>query len=170
MILTVFYLALLVLISIYGFYWVYGVFKGAPYYPSNKHAIAQMLEFAQLKPESKVAELGSGDGRLAIKLAKAGFEVTAYEINPIFTIITRLIAMLRRVPNLKIKQEDFLKADLSKYDIVVTYLYPGIMQKLEKKLYSELKSGSLVITNTFSMQKKKPLKKGASKILLYKID
>lgn len=43
------------------------VLRGAPYVPSAKEAIEEMLELANVKPGMKIADLGSGDGRKELR-------------------------------------------------------------------------------------------------------
>lgn len=53
---------------------------------------------------------------------------------------------------------DIFNIDLSNADIVYAYLWYDIMPLLEKKLQKELKTGTLVITNTSSFPTWKPIK------------
>lgn len=160
---------LLLILLIFAFYWLYAIFAGAPYYPSSKKAISKIVAYAKTTKKLRVAELGSGDGRMALALARSGFEVTAYEINPLLTLLTTLRAKLLGV-KLNVKQANFLLQDLSEYDIFVAYLYPKIMQKLYAKLKKEAKPGAIIISNTFSIKEHKPLQQLDEKILIYKIN
>ena len=73
-------------------------------------------------PSQKTVDLGSGDGRLVIALAKAGAKAYGFEVNP----------FLMKRANKKIKQEgldsnafvylkNLWKQDLSDFDIVTIY-------------------------------------------------
>ncbi|MCP6727593.1 MAG: hypothetical protein KJI69_06300, partial [Patescibacteria group bacterium] len=55
---------------------------GAPFQPSSKKRVRIITEIAKIKEGERVAELGSGNGKLVIALAKTGAEVHGYEINP----------------------------------------------------------------------------------------
>jgi hypothetical protein len=172
MLLDVFGIGAFFLVFVFAFYWIYAILKGAPYYPSSGKAQAQMLEEILKQENPKVVELGAGDGRLAIRIARKGIPVTAIEINPILSVMIRLLAVITRTKGLRVINSDFLRCDLSEYNVAVAYLYPGIMQKLEPKLFSEMKPGSLIISNTFAIKSREPIKrievKGA-KILIYKV-
>lgn len=163
-------------ISVFAFYimialyWAYGFYKGAPYYPSNKKAVKQMLAALDLKPGMKVAELGSGDGRIAIALAKQGASVTALDVNPMLTLITRVKVFIRRLKNVEVLNKDVLKHNYSDYDAVVIYLYPALMAKLENKLWDELPKGATIISNTFSFKKHEPVEIINDRIKIYKTD
>lgn len=104
--------------------------------PSSKKSSTIIVQLA----EGKVAELGCGFGGLALKLQKKGCLVEAFEISP----IPYWIAKLRGVP---VKRGDFFDEDLSRFDTIVCYLYPGAMERLAKKLE---KRGH-IITNTFAL-------------------
>lgn len=172
MLLDLFGIGAFFLVAVFAFYWIYAIFKGAPYYPSSGKAQAQMLEQILQQKNPKVVELGAGDGRVAIKIARKGIPVTAIEINPILTIIIRVLAFITFTKGLKVINADFLRCDLSEYNVAVAYLYPGIMQKLEPKLFSEMKPGSIVISNTFAIKNREPINKiegKGAKILIYKV-
>jgi len=154
---------------IFGIFWILAFFKGAPYYPSNKKAIKEIVEALSIKKGMKIAELGSGDGRLAIALAKAGAYVTAVEINPFLTMVNRVLAFVLNVSNIKILNLNMFNLTYGEFDAVVVYLYPQIMTKLEKKLYSELSKGSTIVSNTFKFKTKTPVKTINKNIHVYKV-
>lgn len=54
------------------------------------------------------------------------------------------------------RRENFFKVNLGDADIVYTYLFPGVMNRLEAKLANELKSGTVVIANSFPLKSKGP--------------
>jgi cyclopropane fatty-acyl-phospholipid synthase-like methyltransferase len=110
-----------------------------------------MVALAAALPGQKSADLGSGDGRVVIALAKEGAETHGFEIDP------KLVKEARK--NIReeglegkafIHQQDFFEADLSDFDILTIYGITSIMGPLEEKLRSELKPGARVISNFFS--------------------
>ena len=120
------------IISIVGYSLHYGI---SPM-PSSKKCCDIIVSQA----EGKVAELGCGFGGLAKKIQKKGCDIVAFEISP----IPYFVAKVRGVP---VKRRDFFKEDLSSYDTIICYLYPGAM----KKLATMLKPNTLIITNTFAL-------------------
>src|SRR5690242_18261857 len=52
-----------------------------PYFQTSRYRVATMVELAKIKPGEKAADLGTGDGRIAIALTKAGAIVTAFELD-----------------------------------------------------------------------------------------
>ena len=126
------------------------IVKGAPFMVSGKNAIRKIIKLSGLKPGQKAVDLGSGDGRVVIEMAKAGAIAHGYEINPI------LVWWSRR----KIKSEglegkafihrgSFWDADFSPFDLVSIYGIDYIMKDLQEKLQRELKVGAKVAANAF---------------------
>src|SRR5258708_23783428 len=75
---------------------LYAMFHGAFFAPSRPEYVETMVRLlrSQLRPQQprakskktrlpKISDLGSGDGRILIALAKAGFQAHAFEISPI---------------------------------------------------------------------------------------
>jgi ribosomal protein L11 methylase PrmA len=132
--------------------------KGAPYMPTKARDVDAMLELANIKPGDLAADLGSGDGRLVIALAERGIEAHGYEINPWLVWWSQLLIKRARVKHTEIFCASFWNRDYSQYDVILLYVLPGTMAKLEDKLKKELKPGSRVVTNTFIFPHWKPSK------------
>lgn len=154
---------------IFTFLFVYALLFGAPYVPIPKYGLDKMIEYANIKPGQKAVDLGSGDGRIMIALAKAGAIVYGYEINPVLVWWTR-----RKIKKegLEGKANVYLKSfwneDLSKYDIVTLFGVRKIMKRLEEKLDKELKPGAKIISFGFSFPDWQYLKKEQATFLYEK--
>lgn len=168
MIWTVFWICVFVLYSITAFYWVWALYKGAPYYPSNGKVVKQILEILKKYPGAKIAELGAGEGRIAVPLVKAGFKVTAIEINPLLTVIMRVRKLIGGLKNLEVINGNIFKQDYSQYDVIVMYLLPQLMYKLEPVLYSRLTKKAIIISNTFKFKQHQP-DEVYEKVYVYKL-
>lgn len=126
-------------------------YLGGPYVPTSNKRITSVLKLANIKPEDKVAELGSGDGRVVIALARAGGTVHGYEISPYLIWRSRRLVNKAGVQkNAQIFFKNFWNANLSQYDVIVLYGIRHIMPRLEKKLQRELKPGTRVISVYFT--------------------
>jgi len=155
-----------VLIAIIGIL-VYAMVRGAPYAPLGKQKIATMLSLLNVKSGDKAVDLGSGDGRFVIELAKKGAIAYGYEINPLLVLIAKWkIKKLGFQKNARIFWCDFWGKNLSSFNIVTVYLAPHSMKKVEAKLRRELKPNARVAVNHFPFPTWKP-KKTAEKIYLY---
>ena len=137
-------IVLLLLITYY-----LGVIRGAPWVPTNKDTVARMIASAQIKSGDKVADLGSGDGRLVIAAARAGAIAHGFEINPLLVWISRWnIKRAGLTDRAFIHTKNFWFQDFSEFDVVMLFGITGIMKGLEEKFERELKPGSRVVSNT----------------------
>ena len=126
-------------------------FFDAPWVPLRMGVVDRMLELANIKPGELVVDLGSGDGRLLMRASKNyRARGIGYEINPIIVWLCRLDMLMRRMNNdIKIIQQDMHRADISRADVILTYLLPEANQSLEKKVMTEAKPGARIISNAF---------------------
>ena len=124
--------------------------RGAPFVSSDKKRIRRMVEFAGIKPGERAVDLGAGDGRLVIALARAGAVATGFEINPLLVLLARLrIAIAGLSGRARVERKNFWRTSFAPFDVVTVYGLPSIMQDLEAKLRRELKPGSRVVSNAF---------------------
>ena len=128
---------------------------GAPWVPAFKKDLKKVIKDSRLKSGDVFYELGCGDGRFVAEAAKMGATAIGYEINPLMW----LIAWLR---NYKYKSAhvylgNFWSCDLSDADVVMTFLTPRFMEKLESKLDNELKPGTKFVSYIFKLPIRKPI-------------
>ena len=142
---------------------------GAIYFPTMPGNVEVIRKFAAVKPGEKIADLGSGDGRILIALAKEGAETHGYEVNPLLVMSSR--RNIRKAGLSKkafVHLQSFWKADLSRYDAVITYGFPHIMKKLGEKLKRELRPKAKIISNIFLFPNLKEIRT-ENKVRLYEI-
>ena len=90
------------------------VVNGAVYFPSSDENIKAMLALAGAKPGEKIADLGSGDGRILVKAAGVGAEVEGYEVNPLLVLRSRRkIRELGLEKKAKVYWKSFLRENFS---------------------------------------------------------
>lgn len=132
---------------------------GPVFVPSTDTAVSRMIQLAQIQPQDTVIDIGSGDGKVVIELAKRGIVAEGVEINPLL--------VRKATKNLKkqhldqfghVSRMNFWDVDFSQYTVVFVYATEKIMPKLEKKLRAELPKGARVISNHFTFPKWKPVK------------
>ena len=123
---------------------------GGPFVPSTKKAVDAMVKLAKIRPGQTVIDVGSGDGRVLFAAAKNGAHAIGIEINPYLVRFTQIKAFIgQHRGNIKVHWQNLWKADLSSADVVFVYLIPWKMEVLAKKLKTELKPGTLVISKSF---------------------
>jgi predicted RNA methylase len=135
---------------------VISVFVGVPFLPTHRKQAKKMIEFAKLKPGMVAVDLGSGAGRLLFLAAATGARAIGYELNPFLVLWTRFMAVVKGVGgNVEVKWQSLYQADLKNIDVVFAFLFPGPMEKLRSKLFSELRPGAKVISYVFAIPEKK---------------
>ncbi len=125
-----------------------------------RKTIMQLLPKRLPGPASgRVYDLGAGWGGMAVALAKKYPDrlVIGYEISPLPWLFSCLRQTFYRQKNLQFKYADFNKQDLADADLVLCYLLPKPMAELQAKLERELKSGTLIVSNTFAFHEWQPL-------------
>lgn len=138
---------LAILISIVFTSYKYGI-GPMPTSPTVKKAWISIL---QPIDRGTIYELGAGWGTLAFILAKhyPKHSIVAFEISPIPYLGMRLRQLLSPRPNLKIVHADFFQQDLKDASLIVCYLFPNAMKRLETKLAEECPN-ALIISHTFA--------------------
>jgi hypothetical protein len=122
--------------------------RGAIYDPSSHHMTWVIVETAAVHAGDIAADLGSGDGRVVIALAKKGAESHGYEVNPILVIISRNnIRKAGLEGKAFIHWKSFWSANLSRYNLITTFQVDFVMARLEAKLKHELAAGSRIVSH-----------------------
>lgn len=143
-------LFLLTVVTLVSFIWVF-----APYFPTRKGHLELIKKVAKLKPNEKFYELGCGDARVSLALAKAfpKAQVVGFEMaGPLFTW-SFIKAKLSGCKNLKIGWKNIFWQDLSDADAVYVFgMKESLNEKLKEKFLAELKPGSRIISYVFTMK------------------
>lgn len=143
-------------------------YQGPAFVPTLKKTVEQMVAEAHIKPGMKTADLGSGDGRVVIAMAKASAIATGFEINPILVWYSRYkVRKLGLEDRINISTSNFWKADLGQYDVITFFGINHVMDRLGLKLTKELKPGAIVISNAFRIPGLLEVGKNGS-LLVYK--
>lgn len=128
----------------------YRTYWNIPPVPTRESAVADMVALATLQPGERVADLGSGDGRIVVAFARAGAEAHGYESNLFLVLIARRKIRKTRLGNIAhVHWANFWKVDLSPFNVVTIYGMPYLMKPLERKLQAELHPGARVLSNYF---------------------
>ncbi len=165
-------LLLLVVASILGLLFLVmliSVLIGVPCLPTHSKQAKKMIELASLRPGMKVVDLGCGAGRLLFLAAASGASVVGYELNPVLVWWARLVTRLRGMSkDVRVELKSIYEADLSNADVVFAFLMNGPMKKLEPKLFSECKPGTMIISYTFPIPGHEPILKEEG-IFVYRV-
>jgi len=137
------------------YYSVSGLRIDMPFVPSTANKVETMMELIGTLRGKKAADLGCGDGKIVFEMAKRGATVDGYELEP------RLAGQARgRLSeaslSARVIEQNFFTADLSKYDVITIYGITSVMKRLEIKLRQEMKLGSVLVSNTFTLPNWRP--------------
>ena len=155
-------LAFLILLSIYTLGLIYSSIKGAPYVPTKKKILEEILLPAKVKKNSRFVEIGSGDGRMVRYAAKRyGARGDGVDVNPILINWAKVLSKIVGTEgNVNFQVENVFDVDLGQADYVYLFLMPELIEKLKSKMNKELKRSAVVIAHGFPV-------KGWEKSLFY---
>lgn len=143
--------------------------RGAVFLPTNAAAVKTMVEMLKIQSGERAVDLGSGDGRIVVALARAGAEAHGYEHNPFLVWWSR-----RKIRNCGlsdrafIHQANFWNTDLSGFSVVTVFGINYVMRALEEKLQKEGQAETRIASYTFSFPTLKPILR-KNGIYFYKI-
>lgn len=136
--------------------WIYPFRRGSktpsvPWVPSRDEVIEALLEIIKPASGDTFYDIGCGDGRVAVEVAKKyGIRVKCIELRQ--DLIERGIkrAQEARVENLvEFINDDFFQVPISDANIVYMYLLTSVNMKLRPKLEKELQDNTIVISLDF---------------------
>jgi ribosomal protein L11 methylase PrmA len=142
--------------------------QGPPFVASDDETTKEMIALVKKYKGKRVIDLGSGDGKLVIALARAGYEAYGIELNPLLVWKSKQIIREQKIKNAHIFWGSFWNTDFSSYDMIVIYGIKHIMERLGGKLQNELKQGSHIITNFFIFPQWKAVEK-KDRAVVYRI-
>lgn len=126
------------------------VTQGALYVSTSRAKINAFINAVPMTTDHLFVDLGCGDGRVLRKVQRRyGVRTVGYEINPLAYLKARLFSFGSN--KIKIRRQNFWKADLSDADVVFCYLYPDVMKRLAAKLAAGLKPGAVIVSSNFSL-------------------
>lgn len=99
-----------------------------------------------------IVDFGSGWGSLLFPIARKypSSTVRGLENSLVPFWFSKLIKYSFSFNNVNIYQENFYKSSLHDCDVLLLYLFPEAMQKLEKKVLEEMPPNSTIISHTFA--------------------
>ncbi len=123
------------------------------YVPTEEVVVEKMLDMAKVKKGDLVYDLGCGDGRIVCLAAKKfGAKGVGVDIDP--ERIKDSIQTMKKYgvnkDQVDIRQGDALKVkDLEKATVVMFYMLPEFMEKLEPQVLKRLKPGTRLVAHDY---------------------
>ena len=146
-----------ILLIVISLYWTRIV--GAPWVPSSMKMVYRMLDLAELQPDDLVYDLGCGDGRLVITAAmRYKVRAVGIEIDPLRYLWCQfLVTILFQHKNVQIVFGNIYQQNYSEADVLICYLLPEALKKLEDKFKQELPLNARVISNKYPFPTLQPI-------------
>lgn len=126
--------------------------------PTSHAMVEAMLDLAKLRSDDVLIDLGSGDGRIVIAAAKRGItKAIGIEDNPVLVRRSREAAVKAGMPFrlgdplVEFRCQSLFEANTSEATVVMLFLDREPHKKLLRKLVTELRPGTRIISNTFHL-------------------
>ncbi len=130
------------------------------YVPSEQVVVEKMLEMAKIKKSDVVFDLGCGDGRIVVTAAKKfGCKGVGVDYDPKRveeSLATRKKAGVTE-ELVEFREGDALQVkDLDKATVIMLYMLPEFMEKLEPQIKSRLKPGTRIVAHDYPFPNMEP--------------
>jgi len=121
--------------------------------PSSSKAYNIMMTLTDETGTGAIIDMGSGWGSFVLRIAKRNpqRQIIGYELSllPWFTSV--LLQKVLGLKNLTLHRQNFYSANLPAASVLVCYLYPEAMKKIENKLILEQPKIDFLISNNFAL-------------------
>lgn len=124
------------------------------YVPTPHDAVHRMLEMADVKPDDRLIDLGSGDGRIVVQAARdwGVKDAMGVDIDPQRIAEANENARAAGVQDrVRFVEQDLFTLDFSNATVVTMYLLDSLNLKLRPVILDKLKPGTRVVSHVFSM-------------------
>lgn len=124
----------------------------APYVPTVEEDVELMLDVGAIEATDYAIDLGAGDGRIVIAAARRGARGHGIELDPALVALARQNARDAGVADqVAFLEGNIFEADIAQASVVTLYLFPEANIALRPKLLAELRPGTRVLSNSFTM-------------------
>jgi hypothetical protein len=121
-----------------------------PYYPSSKSTWCAVESTLPKDRPLYIIDIGSGLGGLVLYLAKRhpNCHVVGVELSWLPWLFSWMRGRFSQ-SDARFMRVDYMSLDLSQFDVVFAYLSPAAMPALWNKAQSEMRPGSILLSNEF---------------------
>lgn len=126
--------------------------RETPYVPTPQDVVERMLDMAKVKPGEYLIDLGSGDGRIVVTAAQRGARAFGVDLNP--QRVKEAVANAAKAgvsDRATFAVRDLFDTDVSKADVVTTYLLPLVNLDVRPRLLEQMRPGARLVTHAFHM-------------------
>lgn len=127
--------------------------QDVPYVPTSYAVVEAMLTLANVKADDVVYDLGCGDGRIVVMAAERfGARGVGVDSNPQRIEESNANAKKSNVTDkVEFRVENLFETDISEASVLTLYLLNDVNVRLRPKIFEQLKPGSRVVSNSFTM-------------------
>lgn len=125
-----------------------------PYVPTPHDVVHRMLEMADVQPDDRLIDLGSGDGRIVVAAAKDWNVQSALGIDLDPERIAEAHENARQAgveDRVTFEQGDLFEKDISDATVLTMYLLTTVNERLRPVILDTLKPGTRVVSHSFGM-------------------
>lgn len=125
----------------------------SPWTPSRKKDLKRIRKILNPKPGEVIIDLGSGDGRVCVELAKhSRSKIIGVELSLMYIIASKMRALCAGVgERVELLWNSFYRVNVSSADTIFIYLTKRASQELSRKLEREIKIGARVFTYRYPL-------------------
>ncbi len=127
---------------------VWAWFSGSPWSPTRRKDFLRLQHVLDAKPGERMVELGCGDGRVSVAIARAsGARVTGVELSLPLVLAAKLRVLRSGLQRqVKIRWGNFYRVQLRHADAVYLYVTPRTLFRLGATILAQLPSHARVIS------------------------
>ncbi|XP_034232637.1 ATP synthase subunit C lysine N-methyltransferase [Thrips palmi] len=129
-----------------------------PYVPATNSQVENVLKALRGR-SGRFVDLGSGDGRIVLSAAQAGFTpAEGVELNPWLVLYSKVQALRQGLSSTtSFHRRDLWKFSLKPYPNIVIFGVEEMMEELQLKLENEVEAGTHIVACRFPLPKLKPV-------------
>lgn len=125
----------------------------SPWWRTNKKVAHAIIKLAEITSKDILLDLGCGDGTVLIEAASLrNAHGVGIEIDPLRVWIAKFRVQIKGLSSMvDIKRANFFEMNISEADVVIVYLIPKTLKRLENKFFKELSPGSRVVSYIYQI-------------------
>jgi len=145
-------LELSIILFVIIFWFFYTKFFGAEYQAIPIPVLNKMIEFAGLKKQDVVYDLGCGNGKILKKAAEFCSKAIGIEIDPLRVWIAKF--KTRKMNNIQVIGGNLFNQNLRNANVVFIFLRQKTNDRLLEKFGKELKKGTKIVSHYWTLDMK----------------
>lgn len=125
----------------------------SPWWRTNRTVAQAICKTAKIRKTDVIYDLGCGDGTALITAAKlAQAKGVGVDVDPARIFVAKVKALFSGVGDkLRFERKNLFTTDISEASVIVVYLIPKTLKRLEPKFRKELKPGSRIASYVYTI-------------------